>query len=452
MSTIKSRIKEHMLNKYAEMGGEQINKALLLSTATALQGYDLDPILHEELLKQQPLAVLLDIEEAKAKIHEYRVRSTHPNAWFEGENTPANPLAGSYASKSVALKIQRIWGGVTGFARAVDAAFIDALASELEGSIEGMANLMEFGCMWGASTDIGFTGDAYQYSGMIPRVWAYAAANSVVDAGGDKISLDDLDAAIAQVASYRGVRQDPRLWLMSTRMRQVVDGLQTKVQIPLTQVTLADGKISLAAYAGAGIYESDYIKPEAVSTSPTASAAAGAGSGTLGSATYYYAISSITRTGEQVVGTQGSVSITGPDDADITWTPDANAVAYVIWRGTASGVHYLLDVIPALTYDANGTVNGTVAAYNDNGSRTLNTNVKPLKTGEQSILLANINSNRGASFVGMVDDMGRPVDRLFSFVELARVKDSFDYMLKGYLALKLVHPNLVGMIRHAKLS
>jgi hypothetical protein len=52
----------------------------------------------------------------------------------------------------------------------------------------------------------------------------------------------------------------------------------------------------------------------------------------------------------------------------------------------------------------------------------------------------------------MIDDMGRPVDRLFSFVELARVKDTFDYMLKGYLSLRLKHPNLVAMVRHVKLS
>jgi len=66
--------------------------------------------------------------------------------------------------------------------------------------------------------------------------------------------------------------------------------------------------------------------------------------------------------------------------------------------------------------------------------------------------MVNYNPSRGAAFLGKIDDMGRPTDRLFSFVELARVKDTFDYMLKGYLSARLVYPNLLGMVRHAKLA
>lgn len=445
----KTAIKTFLLDQFAKgVSGSELQKALLTSTTgSALIPYDLDPILHEELMKLQPLAQLMEIEQANGKTHEYSARTAHPNAWFEGEATPANPLSSTYQRKSVALKIQRIWGSVSGFQQSVSEEFIDSLATELQGSLEGMANLMEYGALWGSSNDIGFTGDPYQYSGILPRLFAYAPT-VVVDGGGDKVSLDDLDVAIANTTGFRGVSGDQKLWLMSTRLRQIVDGLQTKVQIPLTQAVLADGKIVMNAYGNIPIYESSFVSPADVTTSPTVSAAAGA-TGTLPSATYYYVLSSVTRYGEQRHGVEGSVAITGPDAADLTWTADANAVAYMIWRGVATGVHQLLDIIPALTYDANGTVNGAVAAYTDTGARTPIA-VKPLKTGEHSIALVNLNPDRGAAFLGRIDDNGRPADRLFRYVPLAQVKDTYDYMLKGYMALKLVHNNLVTLIRHVK--
>jgi hypothetical protein len=308
--------------------------------------------------------------------------------------------------------------------------------------------------MWGVANDVGFTGDAYQYSGIIPRLLAYAPGN-VIDAGGDKIGLPDLDNAIAAAAGFRGVRGDPKLWLMGLKMKNVVDGLQTAVNIPLTEAELADGKIIMAAYNGVPILESDFIVPASTSTSPTDLAGAeDTGAGALPADEYFYNISSITVYGEQVAGTEDSTAVTGGSDAiDLTWTADANAVAYMIWRGLTTGNAnlQLLDIIPALTYDAAGTVNGVVEAYTDDGSRTP-VAVKPLSTGEENILLVNRNSRRGAAFIGNVDENGRPIDTLFRYVPLAQVKDTYDYMLKGYLAARLVHPNLVAMIRHAKLA
>lgn len=431
----------------------QLRKALTSSgDGAALNPYDLDTMLHEELLKLQPLAEILEVVQAGGKTHEYNVRSSHPQAWFEGETTPANAKNSVYARKTVQTKIQRIWGSVTGYAQVVDEPFIDALATELEGSVEGMSNILEYGQIWGIANDIGFTGDAYQYSGIIPRIFAYAPAN-VIDAGGDKISLVDLDNAFAKAAGYRGVRTDPKLWLMGMQMRQVTDGLQTAVSIPLTDAELADGKIVMSAYSGVPIFESDYMVPG--TTSPTdLGAAEDDGAGSLAADQYFYNISSVTVYGECIAGTEANVTTVGGGDAvDLTWTADANAVAYLIWRGLATGNAnlQLLDIIPALTYDSAGTVNGTVATYKDTGAKTPKA-IKPLSAGEQNIALINRNPQRGAAIVGLVDDNGRPVSTLFRYVELAQVKDTYDYMLKGYLSHRLVHPNLAALVRHAKLA
>jgi len=457
MNTVKERIYKDIMEQVG--GGEELRKALeTTGDGAALLPYDLDPILHEELLKLQPLAVLFSILPAGSKTHEYNVRSSHPQAWFEGEVTPANAKNSVYARKTVQMKIQRIWGSVSGFAQSMDEGFIDALSTELEGSVEGMANIIEYGLMWGAADDIGFTGDPYQYSGLIPRMFSYAPQN-IFDAGGNVVTLDDLDQVIALATGFRGVRGDPKVWLMGTRMKQVVDGLQSKVQIPLTEAVLADGKITMAAYANIPLMETDFIAPAETTTSPEVTATKGA-TGSLVDDEYFYAISSITAYGEQVAGVEDSETTeTTNNEVNLAWTADAAALLYVIWRGLTTGNSNLkiLDIIPALTYDGAGTVSGSVETYLDDGSIDTGSGallkaVKPLSDGEQSIFLANYNSRRGGAFLGKIDDMGRQTDRLFSFVELARVKDTFDYMLKGYIAARLVHPNLVGMVRHCKLA
>ncbi len=443
MATIKANVETH-LRKALTSGGD----------GAALNPYDLDDMLHEELLKLQPLAELMGIIPAGGKTHEYSVRSSHPAAWFEGETTPANPSNSVYARPTVQTKIQRIWGSVTGFAQAVDDAFIDALATELTGSVEGMSDILEYGVLWGAASgENKWTGDQYQFTGIVPRVF-WDAPGNVVDGGGNKVALGDLDEAMALAAGFRGVRGDPKLWAMSLRMRQVTDGLQTAVQLPLTQAELADGKIVMMTYAGIPIFESDFVAPQSgATTSPTVTATAAAG-GSLPDNTWYYVISSVTTYGEQVAGVEdNAATATTNNTVDLTWTPDANAHLYMIFRGLATGNAnlQLLDIIPAHTYDAAGTVNGTVAAYSDTGARTPKA-IKPLSVDEEQIVLININPDRGAAFLGLVDEMGRPISTLFRFVELARIKDTYDYMLKGYLAQRLVHPNLVSVIRHVKLA
>jgi len=431
----------------------ELRKALTSVTGSALVPYDLDPILHEELLQLQPLTQLLSILPAEGKTHEFSVRSTHPQAWFEGEATPANQASSTYTRKSVVLKIMRQWGGVTGYSRAVSEKFIDNFVAELEGSIEGMSNTIEYSALFGCANDVGFTGDAYQFTGLLPYLFAYAQTN-VVDAGGDKVTLDDLDGVLAKVNGYRGVQRDPKFYVMSMRMKQVIDGLQTRVQLPLRSAELYDGKLVMGSYAGIPIFESDYMAPQSTTTSPDVASVTPITGGALAdSTTFYYKISSVTMYGEQVPGTAGSGTTATPKLANtVSWTADSNALLYMIWRGTAAGTLYLLDIIPAKTYDAAGTVNGSVASYTDLGALTPKTSVKPLASGEQQIICVNSNAQRGAAFVGLVDDMGQRINNMSSFVELARTKDTYDYMLKSYLALRLVHPNLISVIRHAKLA
>jgi hypothetical protein len=430
----------------------ELQKALTSSgDAAALNINDIDMVLHEELLRLQPLAQMLEVIKAEGLTHEYKIRTSHPMGWFEGETTGATNKNGVYDRKTVQLKIQRIWGSVPGFTQAVNERFINLLSEELSGSVQGMADLYEYGVLYGTANDIGFTGDAYQYSGLLPRIFSYAPGN-VIDGAGAKITLDLLDQTLAKVNKFRQTRNTPKMWMMGLRMKQIVDGLQSKVQIPVTDAVLADGKIVMSAYAKNPIYETDYVVPEDSTTSPAATGTIAA-NGTLAAGDYVYQISSVTAFGEQVAGTASSAatSATTNHKANLTWTHDVNAKLYMIWQKKDTGAYKLLDIIPALTYDSAGLVNGYVEAYSDDGSKTPIA-VKPLASGEQQVVIADINPTRGLAFVGLVDDMGRPVDNLLSFVELARTKDSYDYFLKSYSAARLVYPNMGAVLRHVKLS
>ncbi len=428
----------------------ELRKALTTANAPDLLPYDLEQTLHDELLNLQPLAQMMSVLQAEGLTHEYRFKTAHPIGWFEGEETRGADQQGAYTRKSVQLKISRMWGSVTGFAQTVDERFINALAEEVSGAVMGMSDLFEYGVMYGCSNDIGFTGDAYQYSGILPRLYAYAPEN-IIDAGGVKVTLDMLDKAIAVAHKHRQTRNDPSMWLMGLRMKQVVDGLQSKVMIPLQSTVLADGKIEMPAYYKRPIYETDYVVPTGtVSPTPTAALAAG---GTLSTANaLQYRISSVTAYGEQV-GSVASGSVTpsaGNLTVNLTWTADPAAKLYMVFRKDGAGAFKLLDIIPALTYDASGKVNGARTTYSDTGAITALKAVKPLEQGEEHICLFNIQPNRGAAIMGKVDDMGRQVDRLIQFVELARVKDTYDFMLKNYSTLRLVYPNLLTSIRHVK--
>lgn len=75
----------------------------------------------------------------------------------------------------------------------------------------------------------------------------------------------------------------------------------------------------------------------------------------------------------------------------------------------------------------------------------------PLKDGEEQIVLLNRNEDRGVAFLGKVDDIGRQTGRLMSFVELDRVKDSYDYVIKSYLGVQIKNPNTcAAIIRNVK--
>jgi hypothetical protein len=210
----------------------------------------------------------------------------------------------------------------------------------------------------------------------------------------------------------------------------------------------------MSNYGGAPILETDYVVPDVVSTSPADLGGTNGAGGNV-DVSVKYRIASVTAYGEQVAAPASSAvdcaSAGGNQKVTLTWTEDETAKLYMIFRQDGgTGKFKLLDIIPALTYDAAGTVNGNVKSYVDDGSKTLK-EIYALEAGEEQIILINRNQERGTVFLGKVDDMGRQTGRLMSFVELARVKDTYDYMIKSYLGCRIKYPNTAAVIlRHVK--
>ena len=458
-----------------------IRKAILLaSQATGgipLIPEDLDPVLVEYLYRVAPILRRIDKKEADGKTHELNRRIGVPSAWFSDETTVVTAAHSTYERMSVQIKILRTpKGGVSGFQRAASKRYIDSLEAELLGMVEAIADLYEWSMLWSCSNDVtpapAFTGDVMQYTGLLPYIFhdAYAAANNVIDAGSAACTLTNLDDLLNAVEAFRGVQRDPKVFLASRQMISRIGGLETHIyRIPETVEFVAGW--SVTAYKHVPIVPSDFLSPAATTTSPSLAVGVSeinVGTGALVAGDYFYRISTISRTGEQLAGAAGTVNIAaGPSDIQLDWAADASADAflYFIWRGTTDATCdnlQLIDVIAAKTYTA-GEWTGEVIQYIDAGARSEIATIHPLASGEQNIVLMNLHPQRGSGLLYLPSELWEDtsvppelaaeagnIKPLFGLIELARTRSAWDFQLEGYTAMKVPWPRLHGVIRRVK--
>jgi hypothetical protein len=432
-----------------------LTKALKITTngGDNLTAEDLAPAIYEYLGKVSPLFSMLPKVQANGITHSFMRRTAIPRAEFAGELTEPNFQASTYARQSADLKIMRISGGVSGFQQAVSEEFVNALDSEITGSLEGLAETLEWSVLYANAADV------KQFNGIEAYVQNSAVANKSTAAGGSVLDVDGvitlshLDSMLDAVSGYRMARSDQYAWLATPEMISKVSGLQTRINREV-QSSDYEGGFRLATYRGVPIIQTGYLSPAATTTSPTVAATVGAG-GSLAAGTYHYAISSITIAGEQLVGTSDSdVSATTNNTIALAWTADPNALLYKVWRGTSAAADdlQLLTTIPALTYDGTGAVSGMVASYSDTGTITPTAAIHPLTTGEQSIWLINLNAERGYNLTGMLSPLGEKTREFFKFIPLATRKSALEYMIEGFLAGYTAYPELNLVARRVKMA
>jgi hypothetical protein len=453
-----------------------IRKAILLASSSSGQALipeDLAPYLVEYLYRVAPLLRRINKETADGRTHEINRRTAVPNAWFGGELEPLASDSSTYDRRAVQMKIFRTpKGGVSGFERAASRSFADALELEILGSVEAMADLYEWSMLWACSDETvpGFTGDAYQCTGLIPYIFgdARAQAYNVLQptTAGSAVVLSDLDDMLDVAQGFRGVARDDKVFLCSRQMISRIGGLETMVYRVPEYVEFVPGG-SVSAYKHVPLVPSDFVSADEGTSPDVVVADHGSLTGPP-AGDYYYRISSVTRTGgEQVAGGADNVNA-GGNQIDLSWVADATAYLYMIWRGAVGGGSadhdnlYLIDVIAAKGYDSDGLVNSNIAAYADTGATAITT-IHPLASGEQNIILMNLNQRRGSSLLHLPTELTEGVQVpaelraevgdltiLFGLVELARTRSAWEYELEGYGAFQVPWPRLHSMLRRVK--
>ena len=440
----------------------ELKKALTASSAsgTALIPEDLEPMIRANLLELSPLTSMVPLVRADGNIHRVVRRTAHnTGAWFEGEMTDASYNQSTYARRSVEVKILRTHGQVSDFMVSASRSFTDVMADEIESATEGLADLFEYSTIWGFGDDLTWTGDAYQYSGAYAWALTDGDTDTISDLNGT-VTLTAMDGLMdATMHAYRNVRDMQWLWLMSPQMNSKVTGLQTLIRRAVPTIKF-EGGFEMETYRGVPILKTGFTRPAGTTTSPAVTAAvAGTGGGfALGDGLYRYKIASITLYGEQVAGTADSDTVTTAthDTVDLTWTADANAKLYAIYRTLAgeadSDDNYdLIDVIAAKTYNADGSVNTNVASYSDTGL-TGDSNVHPLASGDEHIFLVGLGQRQGLSRPVLTPELGEPMDALVNYVPLTETTDSLQFRLKSYHAVQVPWGNLQGVIRRVSTS
>lgn len=334
--------------------------------------------------------------------------------------------------------------------------FVNALSESIQTSVLGFANTMEMLALYG-----NLTADTYQPDGIEAQILNHSVAKTALADGGSiydvnaALTLTHLDNALDHMTAYRGSMNDRLLFIMSRNMISRVSGLQTRVNREVQSVEY-EGGFRMATYRGVPLLPSDLLVPQSTTTSPAVTATAAAG-GALADGTYHYRIASVTLRGEQFVGAADSATTaTTNNSVDLTWTADAEAKLYKIYRGTTATAAdmRLLAIVPAVTYDANGTVNGTVATWSDEGAITPNAAFAPAASNaDQTIYGINISGNeRGVKIMGAVSPLGDPIDDYVTLTPLATTNASFRFMIEGFLGFKVPYPGVNVIMRRAKLS
>jgi hypothetical protein len=437
----------------------EIRKALEVSgTGQYLVPEDVEPLIRYNLQKLSPLTAMVPVITADGHIHEVVRRTAHnAGARFEGESTAPSYSESTFERRTVTMKILRTAGQVSDFQQSAARSFADSLAEEVESALQGLKNLFEYSTVWGAGNDI-FTGDAYQYSGVYPWLLNDGSLVNIVDADGT-ITLEDLDAALdATKEAYGEFRNDPYVFLASGGMISKISGLQSKINRDVQMVEF-EGGFRMATYREIPIVNSGYLKPLATTTSPAVTAAAGGdGTGNLTDDEYFYQVASITINGEQIAGTEDSVTLSGggsDQNVDLSWTADSTALLYAIYRGLTTGTDNLelIDIIAAKTYDSTGAVDGSVEAYDDTTALTPTySSVHPMAAAEETLFLVNLSTRNGLARPILNPTLGDPVNELVRFAPIPVSSDSYAFRLKSYHAVQVPWGQSCAVIRRAKPS
>ena len=333
----------------------QVQKALDSSTGSggALIPQHLEALMTNTLVRMSPEIAMISPRFDGQKYHEFNRITALPAAggsMGEGAVTPTTQSA--YQRTGRNLKVVRRKGTVTNFLQdASKKNFIDAVQIEMENHAQAHA--------WDLVTYILYgndNADIYQSPGLDTFI-ATTRINQAYQ-GAVPADLSFLDDQIDSNLDKQGGNHR-KAFIMSPQMLSKVSRLLTNVRNNQSSgdglATIeVNGGWRLQSYRDIPIIVSSACRPKITMGTVTPSTAASGG--TVAANTYYIHVAPVTYNGEQLASAEVSQVTTGATSTlTIAFAAVTGAYLYKVYIGTATKAQKLVAILPASTYDANGT-------------------------------------------------------------------------------------------------
>lgn len=453
----------HIFNQYAQSNkGNLLKKALTSASgvAGALIPQNLEKEITNTIIRLSPELALVTMKKIAGNYHEFNRLNTLPKqggAMGESGTTPARNA--TYTRTGVTLKIIRRRGRVTDFLRDTSEENIDAVAVEMENNLTQHVYDLINTIIYGNNAS-----NSYEFSGLD----YFIATNRVINAryGITPTSLEFLDDMI-DASTRKGGARHKKAFFMSPEMLSKVSRLLTNVRLNqgitgsgLTQVNL-NGGWRLFAYRDIPVIESGSMAPQ--STMGTVTPTTNAAGGTIPDDTYYFKVAAIVGDGgEQLADACSQVAAGGGTSIiTLTFAAVAGAYRYKIYCGLIEHSEVLVCEIPAVVYDASGTIgiDVTTVTFSTNPSTANPTISAPaeltgitasIPIGMQADLAYEQESNHGVPETVILWDLdpiqglgklvytnraGSNFDGLVTTEPLGKTDDWVDFLIKSYPAL-----------------
>lgn len=438
-------------------GKKLLRKALTSATGSgeALIAEHLEKVITSELVRLVPELALPEYKYDPQKVHSFNRVTALPaagSAMGEASTTPTRQSTLERAT--VNLKVFKRKGSVTGFLSATAKKNYDAQAVEMENHLQAFGNDMAVYMLYGNAD-----ADAYTFDGL-DKFIATKRTNKAVG-GVVPTNFSDLDNMIDASNRKKG-SPHRRAFIMSPELNTKYASLYTSVrdnrQVQGSQIIEIDGGWRLRTYRDIPILESSQTRPQGQMGTVVYSDA-GSG-GAIPDDTRYFQVSPITWDGEQIASTEVSGASTSADSITLTFSAYTGAMFYRIYASDSSGAETLVKIISAFTYNGSGTITGSVTSVTFT-TEPLTADSSSVPTHMQSDVPLNYNGGvppetvflwdldpaQGLGRIPYTNEDGTRMDGIATIIPLAKIDDTDDFLIKGYMALADSFEATSGMVR-----
>jgi len=470
-----------LIRQYNKFSGENkslIQKALTSATASgeALVPQHLEQTITNALPRLSAALAMITPKFDNQKLHEFNRLTTLPGVGGAmGESAVTPTYQPAFTRASVTMKVVRRKGATTDFLQDSSKRNIDAAAINIEASLLSHVYDLENYIMYGSAG-----ANPYEFTGLDTFVQTNRTNKAV---GGEvPTSLKVFDDMIDANMDYQGIGHK-KAFVMSPYMLSKLSQLLANVRIqqPLGVVDIAGGW-RLNSYRDVPIIVSSACRPKSTMGAVTPTTATIGGTIADGLVTYIR-VSAVTRDGEQlacdeITSTAGSSANT--NTVILTFTPVTGAFRYKVYVGSESGALTLSRIVPAFTYDSNGTITSsdtdavgtagyTTVTSNSSGNVNVITLLNTPTTADAAtvptllqsdvplvatdgiapeyVFFWDLDEYQGLGRLPYTNEGGSRFNGLVTIEDLAKTDDFLPFMIKTYAALADSFEATSGIIR-----